>query len=97
VLTGSERGQPELAPRRCESKGRTHSAFQTIVGRTKKLTGNAMDRVDVYKMMRRRALEAGIKENISRTRFGRQGSPCVWRMVTRWNTHSKVFTHDEAL
>lgn len=47
--------------------------FQTVAGRSKKLTGNAMDRVDVYKMVRRRALEAGIKGEISPHTFRATG------------------------
>lgn len=47
--------------------------FQTVAGRSKKLTGNAMDRVDIYKMVRRRALEAGIKEEISPHTFRATG------------------------
>jgi site-specific recombinase XerD len=47
--------------------------FQTVAGRSKKLSGNAMDRVDIYKMVRRRALEAGIKEEISPHTFRATG------------------------
>ena len=47
--------------------------FQTVAGRSKKLTGNAMDRIDVFKMVRRRALEAGIKEEISPHTFRATG------------------------
>ncbi len=47
--------------------------FQTVAGRSKKLTGNAMDRVDVFKMVRRRALEAGIKGGISPHTFRATG------------------------
>ena len=47
--------------------------FQTVAGRSKKLTGNAMDRVDIYKMVRRRALEAGIQGGMSPHTFRATG------------------------
>lgn len=52
---------------------RSASLFQTVPGKTNKLSGRAMDRVDVYKMVRRRALEAGLKENISPHSFRATG------------------------
>jgi integrase/recombinase XerD len=46
------------------SKERSTPLFRSVAGRTKQLTENGIDRRDVYRMIRRRALEAGIEKVI---------------------------------
>jgi integrase len=47
---------PRPAPR-----GRQHPLFRSTIGRTGRLTENAMDRVDAYSIIRRRTAEAEFK------------------------------------
>jgi len=58
--------------------------FRSAAGRTGMLTEHAMNRIDAYRMIRRRASDAGFKLRINCIRSGPRGSRPIWKPAARW-------------
>jgi integrase len=56
------------------------------VDRQRKATVNPMTRTDVLRMVKRRALEAGLPPPPAATHFGLLGSPHIWRTAGQLRT-----------
>jgi site-specific recombinase XerD len=58
--------------------------FRSAAGRTGMLTEHAMNRIDAYRMIRRRAADAGFKVRINCHTFRPPGSRPIWKPAERW-------------
>jgi integrase/recombinase XerD len=52
---------------------KTSALFRSVLDRTSRLTENALSPVDVYRMIQRRVLEAGLDANVCRHTFRAAG------------------------